>query len=93
MELYSSTNLLSPLASNDNSNLITYSDSEVPSKKNPNVCEPVNGPCHENGNDILGSTIIFSASAGTYYLKIYSSPTRPVSAGRYGTYNLTITTP
>jgi hypothetical protein len=93
IELYSSTNPFTPLASNDNFNSITYSGSEVPSDNNTlSLCEPVHGPCHENGNDILGSIISFPAStAGTYYLKIYSSPTRPVSAGRYGTYTLTIT--
>ncbi len=74
---------------NDNTNNVTYTGTSLPS----GVCDS-NGICHYNGFDILGSTISFAAPAtGTYYVKIESSSTRPVSAGRYGRYTLTITSP
>lgn len=70
-----------------------YAYPEVPSEVYSFLCDPWDGVCHENGGDILGSRLTFTAaSAGTYFLKIQSSPTRPVSAGRYGTYSLKITT-
>ena len=62
----------------------------------PNNCD-IWGECHENGFDIngfdiLGSTASFTATAtGIYYVEVKSSPNRPFSAGRYGSYTLTIT--
>lgn len=75
-------------ASNDNTSGLLYANSV------PNNCDPVTGVCHENGFDILGSTASFTATAtGTYYVQVKSSPNRPLSAGRYGGYSLTITSP
>jgi hypothetical protein len=96
IELYSSPTQTIPLRSNDNSNGVTYAGSTVPSDIQANqsiLCDSY-GICHDNGFDILGSTITFTTtSTGMYYVKIYSSPNRPVSAGRYGTYTLKITSP
>jgi hypothetical protein len=55
--------------------------------------------CHENGNDLLASTSILTSTmsnsfgSGTYYVEISSSANRPLSAGKYGSYALTITSP
>jgi hypothetical protein len=96
IELFSSPTQTIPLRSNDNSNGDTYSGSTVPSDIQANqsiLCDSY-GICHDNGFDILGSRITVTAtSTGMYYVKIYSSPKRPVSAGRYGTYTLKITSP
>jgi hypothetical protein len=47
-----------------------------------------------NNTTNLASRIIWTApSSGTYYIKISSSPYRPKSAGRYGSYTLSITKP
>ncbi len=74
---------------NDNWNLADYSLYPYV----PNNCV-VNGECHENGSDILGSIASFTASStGVYYVEVKSSPNRPLSAGRYGGYSLTITSP
>jgi hypothetical protein len=79
---------------NDNANGAVYSGTTVPSDVYPGTLCDAYGICHDNGFDILGSKLTFTAaSTGTYYVKVQSSPTRPVSAGRYGTYTLTITTP
>lgn len=77
------------VASNDNKNGANYS---LPPFV-PNNCDSF-GECHENGMDILGSTASFTATAsGTYYVEVKSSPNRPLSAGGYGDYVLTITSP
>jgi hypothetical protein len=55
--------------------------------------------CHENGNNLLASKTILtpamtsSFGSGTYYVEITSSDFRPLSAGKYGSYTLTITLP
>lgn len=55
--------------------------------------------CAENGNDVLSSAITISLPAsgstptGPYIVRVTSSPARPLSAGRYGTYSLSISTP
>jgi Bacterial pre-peptidase C-terminal domain len=83
-----------PANPNDNANGTTYSVPSVPSGAYPRLLCDSYGICHDNGLDILGSRLTFAAAnPGTYYVKIQSSPTRPVSAGRYGTYTLTITSP
>ncbi len=47
-----------------------------------------------NDGSTLSSQITFQAPvSGMYYLSISSSPNRPLSAGRYGSYTLTITNP
>ena len=77
----------------DNANGTIYSSITVPSDVYPSICDS-DGVCHENGYDILGSYLRFSPiSSATYYLKVQSSGTRPVSAGRYGSYSLLITSP
>jgi len=76
------------IATNDNANGISYANS-LP-------CTPdfFTGECHANGNDVLGSRASFTAiSTGTYYVEVKSSPNRPLSAGKYGDYSLTITSP
>jgi hypothetical protein len=79
----------SPGNPNDNANGATYTGFMVPSDLFGCDYHEI---CHENGNDILGSSLTFTASVpGNYYVKIESSPTRPISAGRYGTYTLKIT--
>lgn len=71
--------------SNDNTSGLTYTP--------PYNCDGYN-ICHVNGYDTLGSTIFFNASSvGPYYIKITSSANKPVSAGKYGTYTLKITSP
>lgn len=87
---------------NDNWNNYTYLFSsdppKVPSDYVDSLCESLpgypshSGPCHENAGDVLGSRIAFTAQVpGVYYIVIKSSPTAPFSAGKYGTYTLTIT--
>jgi hypothetical protein len=94
MELYSSGSLSIQSSDNVSPYSATYSAYAVPSDVFPALCDTPYGPCHENKPDVLGSSITFTASyTGPYYLKIYSSPTRPGSAGRYGTYLLTVTSP
>ena len=78
----------SVIAANDNTNGLNYANSV------PNNCFGVPAECHENGSDILGSTVKFTATAvGTYYVEVKSSPNKPLSAGQYGGYSLTITSP
>lgn len=75
------------IASNDNTNGMNYVNGV------PNNCD-MWGECHENGFDILGSSASFTATAsGTYYVEVKSSPNRPLSAGKYGDYLLTVTSP
>lgn len=82
--------LVTAVTTNDNTNGANYAVSPFV----PNNCDPSTGECHENGFDILGSTASFTAAAaGTYYVEVKSSPSRPLSAGRYGGYSLTITSP
>ncbi|MCR4303260.1 MAG: pre-peptidase C-terminal domain-containing protein [Gallionella sp.] len=79
-------------ATNDNTNGANYSNI-VPSDIYPALCDQW-GECHENGSDILGSTASFTPTVpGTYYVEVKSSPSRPLSAGKYGNYTLTITSP
>jgi hypothetical protein len=83
------------VAANDNVNGYSSSQYPVPSD-DPSLgylCDQF-GICHDNRPDVLRSSKQFQAtSSGPYYVKIYSSPDRPVSAGRYGTYTITITSP
>ncbi len=95
IELYNSPTQTSPIAFNDNSIGFNSWGSYAPSYFYPYLCDSY-WPyvCHDNGDDILGSTLGFTApSPGTYYAKITSSLNRPLSAGRYGSYTLTITSP
>ncbi len=79
---------------NDNANGAVYSGATVPSDIYPGTLCDAFGICHDNGFDLLGSKLIFTApSTGTYYVRVQSSSARPVSAGRYGTYTLIITNP
>jgi hypothetical protein len=81
---------LSTVVVNDNSDGADYSLYPFV----PNRCNLMTGECHENGFDILGSTASFTATAsGTHYVEVQSSPSRPLSAGQYGDYLLTITSP
>ncbi len=98
--LYSSSDLVNAIATNDNAvgagpanpNGTIFTGSTVPSDVYPSLCDSW-GICHDNGSDILRSSLTFTAATtGTYYAKIQSSASRPVSAGRYGTYSLSITT-
>ncbi len=74
------------VSANDNSNGLSYNTL-------PFNCTP-DGVCHENGSNLLASKISFTASAdGKYFVEVSASPSRPVSAGRYGSYTLTITSP
>ena len=84
------------MSTRDNTNGIFYSGSTVPSGIAANqglICD-FWGICHDNGYDILGTTLSFTATAGgTHYIKVQSSPSRPVSAGQYGSYSLRIVSP
>jgi hypothetical protein len=82
------------LAQNDNTSGLTYVA--------PFNCDFLFGDCHENGDDLLGTRAVLSSATtisygnGNYYVQIYSTPyasNKPQSAGRYGSYQLTITTP
>lgn len=76
------------VASNDNTNGLIYLNSV------PNNCDWNTGACHENALDILGSTAVFTPNVtGLYYVEVQGSVNRPLSAGRYGNYTLTITSP
>jgi hypothetical protein len=61
------------------------------------TCNITQEICHENGNDVLSSTITLPASGSTptgpYIVLVKSSAARPLSAGRYGTYSLSVSTP
>lgn len=89
---------ITPIAENDNIGNVTYTA--------PFNCDALNNDvCHENGNDLLASRSILTSQmtrsfgSGTYYVEITSTPTssptssRPLSAGKYGSYSLTITSP
>ncbi|OFZ67910.1 MAG: hypothetical protein A2V79_02310 [Betaproteobacteria bacterium RBG_16_56_24] len=77
---------------NDNTNGASYANN-VPSDIFWAVCDSWD-ECHENGFDILGSSVSFTpTAAGTYYVEVKSSSSRPLSAGKYGGYSLTITSP
>ncbi len=91
---------------NDNANGTIYSGTtaypSAPSDVYSSLVCDSYGVCHENANssftslgfDILGSQLAFTAaSSGTYYVKVQSSSSRPVSSGRYGTFTLKITSP
>lgn len=83
-----------PQNPNDNANGAVYAGATVPSDIYPSQLIDAIGVRHDNGFDILGSKLTFTAaSTGTYYVTVQSSSTRPASAGRYGTYTLTITSP
>lgn len=45
-----------------------------------------------NNTTALSSQIVRTLAPGTYYVSVRSSPSKPASAGRYGSYTLTITT-
>lgn len=94
IEVYDQNQLLIPIAANDNANGYSSSLYAIPSDDlNLGLCDQYQ-ICHDNRPDVLRSSKQFQAtSSGPYYVKIYSSPNRPISAGRYGTYTLTITSP
>jgi len=48
---------------------------------------------HNNATTLSSSLGFTSAATGTFYVEIKSSPNRPKSAGKYGSYTLTITSP
>ncbi len=87
--LYGSNTI--PVRTVDNST--PYSGS-VPSIFVPSICDNLL-VCHENRPDLLSSQIsgFTFPSPGTYYVNVTSSPDRPLSAGRYGSYTLSITSP
>ncbi len=72
---------------NDNSSGLSYTTP-------PLNCDSPD-KCPKNGNDLLASRIILAATAprGKYFVEVRSSSSRPVSAGRYGSYTLKITSP
>jgi hypothetical protein len=82
------------ITENDNANSYSSLVHAVPSDDpSLGLCDQYQ-ICHDNRPDVLRSSIQFKAAAsGPYYFKIYSSPTRPVSAGRYGSYTLSVTSP
>ena len=83
------------LATNDNwmpTAWTAYTSDQVPSDYFVSLCETVYGPCHENALDKLSSRVVFSAPTGTSYIRVQSSSGRPVSAGRYGSYTVSVTT-
>jgi hypothetical protein len=74
------------LSENDNYDGATYSDCDYYEN-----C-PINGKDQNNPVAPLSSRITFTPSAsGTYYIKVTTSPDKPPSAGKYGTYSLKIT--
>ncbi len=85
------------LGSDDNANDVVYSGTTLttrypsrPSDIDAGICDAY-GSCHENGYDILSSRLTFTAPAsGTYLISVQSSTSPPISAGRYGTYTLTV---
>ncbi len=82
------------LGLNDNANGYSSSVYAVPSDEpSLGLCDAYQ-VCHDNRPDVLASSMQFrAANAGPYYIKILSSSNRPVSAGRYGAYTLSITSP
>ncbi len=69
-----------PVYTNDNLNNASYK-----------YCDSY---CPANDTNNLRSMLTFTASAdGTYYVEVSTSADIPPSAGRYGTYTLTITSP
>ena len=81
-------NLIDPdgytvVASNDNLSGLTYTY--------PYNCSYLNGTCSVNDNITLSSFITFTAhTTSTFYAEVISSPYRPLSAGRYGSYMFSI---
>jgi hypothetical protein len=81
------------IAVNDNFGNVTYAA--------PFNCTDIRGNyvCHENGSDLLASRYILTSAmtssygTGTYYVEITSSASRPLSAGKYGSYTLKVTSP
>jgi hypothetical protein len=72
------------LAFNDNASGAVYTNSV------PNNCDYY-GFCHENTVSLLASQVTFTPpSPGQYYAKITSSLNKPLSAGNYGTYRISI---
>ncbi|MDH3976155.1 MAG: fibronectin type III domain-containing protein [Deltaproteobacteria bacterium] len=77
----------------DGFTLLDENDNGIPDR---NYTAPYNkslldGVYHENDGTTLASTIVFMPySTGTYYLEVSTSPNRPLSAGRYGSYNISV---
>jgi hypothetical protein len=67
--------------------LIASGDNAVPFNYNSN-CDDFG--CHVNGTDTLASSLTFSSPTGTAYVRILSSGSGSVFAGKYGSYILTI---
>jgi hypothetical protein len=84
---------------NDADVLIYWNDNDSPAYS----CNIYTEICHENGNDVLSSTVniptVPTAPSKPYTIRVYSpmylysSTSKPLSAGRYGTYNLSVTSP
>lgn len=55
-------------------------------------CGPYDNPCRIHNDDLMLSSELYfkPVKNGTYYAEVTSSPYRPVSSGRYGTYTLQI---
>lgn len=52
-----------------------------------------NGFPANNATNLSSKVSFVAGYTGDYYIEVRSSPTRPTSAGRYGSYTLTITSP
>jgi hypothetical protein len=85
---------LALVASSDNANGYASWVYAVPSgDPSLGLCD-VYHVCHDNRPDVLASSKQFRAAySGSYYVRIRSSSNKPASAGRYGTYTLSITSP
>ena len=55
-------------------------------------CYAYDSPCRvHNDNSMLSSALTFSPPAsGTYFIEMQTSPSKPVAAGRYGTYSIRV---
>lgn len=70
--------------------LSLYDQSHAPVTSNDNAVQPA--PYPPNNMTALSSRIIYPSFiiGNTYYVSVKSAPSRPASAGKYGTYTLTI---
>jgi hypothetical protein len=77
------------IAYNDNSSGITY----TPLTNYDYYDSLGNYVFPSNDTSTLSSRVQLTLEPGTYYVSVQTSPDRPKSAGRYGSYSLTISTP
>ena len=89
---------MAPIVQNDNYDIASYENCDAMGNcpLNGDVYNYSTYPPQWESEAPLSSKVIFTAPASeTYYVEIKTtpSPTRPLSAGRYGTYTLTITSP